>query len=630
MAARVWLPEGGRPAPAVLEYIPYRQGDGTALGDSLRHPYFAANGYASVRVDLRGSGDSEGLLRGEYLRQEQDDALEVIAWIAAQPWCTGAVGMIGYSWGGFAGLQIAARRPPALKAVISLHSTDDRYADDCHYVGGALLADDMIGWASTMLAYNALPPDPSLTPNWRALWQQRLDQQTPWLSEWLRHQRRDAFWQHGSVCEDYAAITCPVLLVGGWADAYTNSIPRLLAGLRAPCRAIIGPWAHQYPHEAVPGPAIGFLQEACRWWDHWLRGDDRGVLADPPLRVYLQDSQPPATYYAHWPGEWLGVAGVMPAVTAAFAPPADAAVRSPHTLGHTAGKWCPYGSPGGEMPDDQAADDAVSVCFESAPATAPEAILGYPEVQLRLSADRAHGNLIARLCDVGPDGASLLVSWGVLNLTHRHSHLSPEPLTPGAWVDLTLTLNVCGHRLSPGHHWRLGLSTDYFPHVWPPAEPVTLALDRDHCQVRLPVLAAEAQQPLARPWLPPESAPPMAHTVNRPFRRSRRHFIEPETGAAVIDDDWDSGAVTLADGRVYGQWIHDVSRILPTDPLSAELTSARDVVVGSDAWRARVATHSRLRATATHFLVDNTVRAFENDQLVFERSWQEEIARDFC
>ena len=85
---------------------------------------------------MRGSGDSEGVLLDEYLPREQEDALEVLSWIAAQPWSTGKVGMYGKSWGGFNGLQVAAHQPPELKAVISLCATDDRYADDVPLQGG--------------------------------------------------------------------------------------------------------------------------------------------------------------------------------------------------------------------------------------------------------------------------------------------------------------------------------------------------------------------------------------------------------------------------------------------------------------------------------------------------------------
>ena len=191
LAARIWLPEDAdaHPVPAILEYLPYRKRDGTIERDALTHPYFAGHGYACVRVDMRGSGDSDGVLLGEYLEQEQDDALEVLAWLAQQSWCTGKIGMIGISWGGFNGLQIAARRPPELKAVISICSTDDRYADDIHFMGGCLLL-DKLSWGSTMFSLNTAPPDPALVgERWREMWMERLERSGFWVEEWLQHQR---------------------------------------------------------------------------------------------------------------------------------------------------------------------------------------------------------------------------------------------------------------------------------------------------------------------------------------------------------------------------------------------------------------------------------------------------------
>lgn len=215
LSARVWRPVSSDdvPVPAILEFIPYRLNDLTAQRDSIHHPYLAGHGYAGVRVDLRGSGNSDGILADEYLERELADGEEVLAWLADQPWCDGTTAMMGISWGGFNALQIAARRPPSLKAIATLSSTDDRYADDVHYMGGCLLSDNL-SWASTMFAYNSCPPDPAVVgPRWRDMWRERLEHCEPWLVEWLRHQRRDDYWRHGSVCEDYAAVGCPVLAV---------------------------------------------------------------------------------------------------------------------------------------------------------------------------------------------------------------------------------------------------------------------------------------------------------------------------------------------------------------------------------------------------------------------------------
>jgi hypothetical protein len=285
------------PVPAILEYIPYRKRDATRLRDETMHPYFTGHGYACIRVDLRGSGDSEGILHDEYLQQELDDGVAILEWLEQQPWCNGKVGIIGISWGGFNGLQIAAMQPPQLKAVVSVCSTDDRYADDVHYMGGCLLGDNL-SWASTMFAYNSLPPDPEIVgDSWRDMWLERLKNNNLWLETWLRHQHRDDYWRHGSICEDFSRAQTPVMAVSGWADGYSNAVFRLLQNLPGPRLGIIGPWSHRYPHLGVPGPAIGFLQECLRWWDKWLKDEETGIMDEPILRAWMLESMPPSTSY---------------------------------------------------------------------------------------------------------------------------------------------------------------------------------------------------------------------------------------------------------------------------------------------------------------------------------------------
>ena len=211
------------------------------------------------------------MLFDEYATQEQDNGVEVIAWLTAQPWCNGAVGTTGISWGDSMGF--AARRPPAPKAIVTICSTDDRYAHDAHYMGGTFPTKARLEWAFFFSSLMCLTPDPALVGgSWRAMWLERLENIPLFQDNWLQHQRCDAYWKHGSVCEDYATIQCPVYAVGGWTDGYKNAIPRLLDRLTLPRKGLIGPWAHAYPHFAFPRPQIGFLQDMLRWWDHWLKG----------------------------------------------------------------------------------------------------------------------------------------------------------------------------------------------------------------------------------------------------------------------------------------------------------------------------------------------------------------------
>ena len=417
LAARVWMPEDAEqnPVPAILEYIPYRRRDGTRDGDDLTHPYFAGHGYACVRLDIRGSGDSDGLILDEYLKQEQDDAVEAIAWIAQQPWCTGKVGMMGISWGGFNSLQVAARHPEALKAIISVDSTDDRYADDMHYMGGQLINGNL-EWGSSFFSRVGRAPDPRIVgEKWRKMWLDRLEHVEPFHEIWMRHQWRDEFWQHGSVCEDFSQIKCAVFAVGGWADGYSNAIFRLLEKLKTPRLGLCGPWGHKYPHNGVPGPAIGFLQEALRWWDHWLKDKDTGIMAEPMLRAYVQDSVPPKSHYDQRPGRWVAERawprpGLRPTrlvfgdgrLGSAARNEGESRICSPQTTGGVAGEWCPYGlgGLGPELPMDQREDDANSLTWDSPPLEEAMEILGRAgrDLDRRLGPPRRHGRRPSLRC----------------------------------------------------------------------------------------------------------------------------------------------------------------------------------------------------------------------------------------
>ncbi|HEX2045179.1 MAG TPA: CocE/NonD family hydrolase [Gaiellaceae bacterium] len=636
LAARIWLPDDAErdPVPAILEYLPYRKNDGTVVRDARRQPYVAGFGYATVRVDLRGTGESDGILLDEYLEQEQDDALEVIAWLAEQPWCTGAVGMWGISWGGFNSLQVAARRPPALRAIMTLCSTDDRYADDVHYRGGCVLALDMLHWASSMLTWNARPPDPRLVGDgWRDVWLERLERTPPYVEAWLSHQRRDDYWRHGSVCEDFGAIECPVYAVGGFADGYTNAVPRLLAGLSVPRKGLIGPWAHAFPDDAAPGPSIGFLQECVRWWDRWLKDLDTGVMEGPMLRVWMQDSVEPRPSYGERPGRWVGEPTWPPPdrPVRARTLPGDASrvLRGVQSAGAAAGAWTAEGQ-SADLPPDQRPDDAVSLVFDLDPLAEPLEILGFPVASLALSVDRPAALVAVRLCDVFPDGTSALVTRGLLNLSHRDGHAEPSPLEPGRRYQVVVPLDFAAHSFPRGHRIRLAVSPTYWPWAWPSPEPVTLTVHPEASRLELPERPPRADDAELAPFAPPEHSPPLEVESVAGGREGRSLVRDLAGGLVELVFDWNlGGAQRLVPIELLTEdTSHTVYSIVEGDPLSAAVRFRATSAMARGDWRTRAEVASTMTSDAEAFHVTTALDAYEGDTRVFARTWAFRFPRD--
>ncbi|KDP92587.1 MULTISPECIES: CocE/NonD family hydrolase [Clavibacter] len=625
--ARVWAPSSGEPVPALLEYLPYRLDDWTAPRDSERHPWYAAHGYASVRVDIRGTGSSDGLFVDEYSAQELDDGVAVIEWIAAQDWCTGAVGIFGISWGGFNGLQLAARAPEALKAVVTVCSTDDRFDNDVHYMGGAVLGIDMAAWGATMFAFNSRPPRPEVVGDgWVERWRERLESNRPMTPTWLAHQERDDYWRHGSVCEDYSSIDAAVLAVGGWADPYRDAVLRLVENLPGPAKGIVGPWSHQYPDRGLaPGPSIGFLQETLRWWDRWLKGVDTGVEADPALRAFLSDSEPPATSYPERTGRWVAAESWPPPASVAAQPvlplsafhgPAAAGdavvVRSPQRTGLDAGRFFPFGNPT-DLPPDQRAEDGLSVCFDLL-LDEPLDVLGNVLVHLAVTSDLPDANLVVRLCDVAPDGSSTLITRGALNLNTRIDRARIDPMVPGEEETVRVPLVSTGHAFPVGHRLRIAVSSAYWPWIWPHAREATLAVAPSRSSVTLPVWTrteddgvrfeeAEQSTPIAIERIPDDSGLP---------ERSVTHDVA--TGEWTLDvDPGYGGSRIYPDGLVFTESSRETYRITDGDPTSAVAESRWAIGLEQPTWRARLETTSRVTADEDAFRVVNTLKAWARE-----------------
>ncbi len=650
LAARIWVPVGAEaaPVPAIFNYCPYFSRLFTRPMDDARFPYYAARGYACVRVDIRGSGNSNGRPQDEYVKQEQDDALEIIAWIAKQPWCSGRVGMEGISWSGFNSLQVAARQPPALKAIITHCSTDDRYADDAHYKGGCVIH-DMFGWGAVFLAIQAQPEDPEITgaDGWRERWLERLNAVEFNIGRWMEHPHRDEFWKHASVCEDYSAIRCPVYAVGGWVDGYKNSVFRLMQGLDVPRKALVGPWTHIYPHQGVPLPAIGYLDEALRWWDHWLKDADAGIMAEPALRFWLQD-RPVVPESPSVPGRWAAEASWPPRdfgertlhFTAkrglAAAPGADAAlrIRPLQTVGLAGGNWCPSGAGAAEdlameAAGDQRIDDSRSLSFDSAPLAEGFDMVGSPTLHLRVAADRPVGFVAVRLNAVSPSGESGRVSYGILNLCHRESSEHPTALEPGRPYDVRIPLDHAAQRFAPGSRIRISLSSTYWPMVLPSPEPVTLTVHTGASRVTLPVRPPRAHDaqlpPFGEPVVPEVrvkgvSGKPGSRTISR----------DVATGRVTIDHNVGNGTALL---EAIGTEVSGDTQIryeIGDDSTDSTVTYRYLIGWARGSYRPTAVATSKTTTTATHYVLEAELTATNGDEPVFSRSWNLKIPRQLA
>lgn len=643
IAATLWKPKTADKVPVVVEMIPYRRRDGTVFRDHEIHPYWAGSGIACCRVDLRGSGDSEGLLADEYLPREQEDAVEIIAHLSRQDWSNGSVGMTGISWGGFNALQVAARQPPALKAIITLCSTDDRYADDVHYMGGALLTENEM-WSNFMLVKNAMPPDPQIVGEaWRAMWQKRLDANSSWSEHWLQHQRRDAYWKQGSISEDFSRIRCAVLAVCGWEDSYSNSVPRLLAGLTSPKMAIMGPWSHAFPCRGDPGPRIGYLQEALRWWKHWLAGEATGIMDEPQYRVFAITEERPLPFYAEHQGHWiaediwpspridwqtryLNAHGLAPTAETG----ATLSVRSPATAGTDCGRWGGYGGTSPDLAIDQRREDGQALCFDTEALAQDVTLLGAPEITLTLTVDAPKVNLAARLCDVYPDGTSALMTYGVLNLSHRDSHEAPRDCPVGKPFTVTLKLNDFARTIPRGHRIRLCLANQHWFILWPQPTLATATLAGGVSTIKLPVRPpGPSDSKITFP--PAEISPPVAATEIVPGYSTKTVEDDVATGLRTIRLKTDHGKQAI-DGRgiVTSSWNADTFSIHPDDPLTAKLVTEYAWAIRSGPADMEARSRTEFTADAENFYLTWQIEAREQDRVIHSKSAKRVIKRDFC
>jgi uncharacterized protein len=644
LGARLWIPEAeksGVGAPVVLEYLPYRKRDVTRKNGNATGEKLAKHGVAYARVDIRGSGDSDGLLRGEYTRQQQLDGAEVIAWLAVQPWSTGAVGMRGISWGGFNTFQIAALAPPQLKAIMPCCFTDNQFTDDAHYYGGAL-SNPNYYWGVMFQSVLGAPPDPQIVAErWRQMWLQRLEQEPPILAEWTSHQRFDDHWKVGSVAVDYGRIKCPVYAVGGLNDHFVDVNARVMAHLKVPRKCLIGPWAHNWPDAADPGPGLEWVGEEVRWWEHWLKGIDTGIMNEPMFRVYVSDKTAVEVYPQDTPGRWVAEE-VWPSPriqSSVFYLNADGLSEKPGAqaqlhyrgdkiVGTLRGEPDAFFFPT-DLPQEQTPDDKLSLTFDSAPLSADIDVVGNPSLNVRVSADVAVAKIAVRLTQVTPDGKSWMFCAGMLNLTHRDSHEHPSALEPGRMYDVQVPLGFVSQRLHAGNRLRVAIAENFWPLVWPSPQIATLTLTSGISSLALPV----------RPPKTVEDAPSVAvvrnavrdHAVVNSRGALDKEFSGPDAqGWLKIVKTFAPLTVEVPDvgTQVTRGWTPATLTMQEGQPNSCRWAGGFTTRYKRVDWDTAIHGGFELSSTAQTFHIKEFIQATEADKVVFERHWDHVIKRD--
>jgi len=633
IALSLHLPDTPPPWPVVFEARPYRKddfSDATAIYRRLCDE----GGLAVCRADVRGTGTSEGVAEDEYTEREFRDHVATIGWLSDQDWSNGSVGMYGTSYSGFNSLQVAALRPPALKAIIPIYATDRRYTDDVHYGGGARRGIDFLDYPAYMVALNALPPVPSVYGDgWREEWLRRIEANEPWELAWLEHQNEDNYWRHGSVFFDYEAIEAATLVIAGHADGYRNMALRAFERLQGPKKILFGPWSHMSPRLSMPGPRIDHVPVMIAWWNRWL-GGDASVDVEPPISIFVRrwtDPEPDTDAYV---GEWRAEPEWPPARLADDRRPLGSAAASAQTaagetaemdlleirgdVGVTSSIWCAGALPFG-VPWDQRPDEAFSLVYDW-PVTEEIEIMGHPRVELSVAATVPVAFVSAKLCDVAPDGRSAMVTRGILNLAHRDSHERPEPIPVGEPVAASIELDATSYVFAPGHTIRLDLAGSDFPSSWPPPFTGAIEIDRAGSTLVLPVLHG-------RPVLPPPVFLPGAPEASLPerVRWEIRDDVLARERAVVIDHGGVRGLNGLAESsdRYWGE-----IGVRSHEPGHCVATAGASLELGWGEVSVRNESRATLRSDPETWHLTIELEVFEGDERIAERRWEQTTPRD--
>jgi predicted acyl esterase len=646
LSASLFLPaerEATAKFPALLEYLPYRKDESRNSQFGL-FSYFLRRGYVVARVDIRGTGSSEGrLIDYEYTDQELADAEAIIDWLSKQTWSTGKVGMFGLSWGAFNSIQTAMRNPPALQAILAIMGTDDLFHDDVHFIDGMMHVDS---YEFGLDVANILPAPPDYVLD-EAYFRNRFDTE-PFLLKYKRQQRDGPFWNRASLDSDYSRIHVPTFVIGGWYDGYRDSVPRMLEKLTAPVKGIVGPWAHSWPNEAYPEPRIEWRNEAVRWFDHWLKGQDTGIMDEPRLAVYVRGWHPPGVI-DKVPGCWRFEDGwpirrAQERTLYAHADHTLSSARSAEGGGETHRlRYLPTvgveasGNVNwwGDFPWDQRGTDAYSLVYDSEPLDKDLEILGFPRAVLNASADAPLADWFVRLSDIAPDGTVTQVAGAGMSGAQRKSSERPEALVPGQAYQLEFNLHFTSWVFPPGHRIRLAVHNALWPMIWPTPLAMTTALSVDGAQpshVVLPIMppsdrtGPEFPPPAGNPELPGYGSLPIGDETDSGYSETKSVERNLTTSTTRVTASGTSGSVYPWGTIKY--WETMVHEARDDDPSRAGVTGKSRYLVELRGRTVTAEGELSLTSDRGNFYYTYTRRVLENGKLVKEKTWKETIPRD--
>ncbi|MEX2123002.1 MAG: CocE/NonD family hydrolase [Woeseia sp.] len=643
LAADLYLPEGARAGerfPVLLEYLPYRKTEARGRNYPM-YSYFVQRGYIVARVDIRGTGNSDGrLIPFEYSDQEHEDGEKVIEWLSEQAWSNGNVGMFGISWGGFNAIQMAMRNPPALKAIIAVDATEDLYQDDVHYMDGIMHVDS---WEMSQDLDNARPGAPDYVID-DAYFKNRFDTE-PWMMTYKKQQRDGPFWDRASLKGRYDKITIPTFHIGGWYDGYRDSLPRMLEKLNAPVKAMIGPWSHAWPHEPYPEPGMEWRHEAVRWFDQWLKGRDTGIMEEPRFAVYVRSWHPPGPWLARAPGYWRYEEGwpIERIGEQAFYPQPDHTLsanlpgETVHRLRYVPTVGIEAGGPvmwWGDVAHDQRPTDAYSLRYDSAPLEEDLEILGLPKAMLEVAADAPQANWFVRLSDVAPDGTVTQVAGAGFNGTHRNSAREPEAIEPGQAFPLEIEMHFTSWVFPRGHRIRFAVNNAQWPMLWPTPYSMTTELHlggADGSRVLLPVVPAGERA--APEFLPLVDDPvlPGFDTLDVGTASGYGEISSvdrnPQTGEVKATATNTGGSRYPWGTETYRETIEHRTSDDHPENTSVKGTHRMEVTLEDRTllWEADLS----FRSDQENFYYEYTRRLSENGETLRERTWTDTIPRDY-